>query len=283
MKPAGMATNSPHSSNVIHGDNPVWMHLDHCKTTKPSRMHAKQQSKGAAMATGIAGDCPSWMTETKNVNVRPAVGIAGANRGVKTVKSKIADADRGPSMSDQRKNMHYYPDSDISQMYAPKRNPWKQTYDSRMKDISKQFLLGKGYTVENLSKPGMGMLFRDEIHPMEFATIFGRDTLTPTRRFGFRSPRQLVKEGEKKVFGKKRFQQHLRCSPRGAAMNMEHYGQGHGLTGGRGDEAHGVPISLWQMKGSPVKNTRLTSERGGFGQLAHGRKFISHGSTVKFG
>ena len=96
-----------------------------------------------------------------------------------------------------------------------------------------EFLLNKGYTPKNLNGPGLQSLFRDEIHAMEFASIFGRDTMTPSRRFGFKSPRQLVKNGQKKSFGKKRFKQHLRSSPNGGVF---HYGQGHGVVGGRSDE-----------------------------------------------
>ena len=104
----------------------------------------------------------------------------------------------------------------------------------------------------------MSLLFRDEIHAMEFASVFGRDTLTPTRRFGFRSPRQLVQNGQKKKFGRKRFQGYMKASPRGGKNATSHYGQGHGKVGGRSDPEHGKPVALWQLKGSPTKNTDST-------------------------
>jgi hypothetical protein len=270
MDAAGMSTNSPRSTNAVNSESPAWWQIPGLPVTKPSPRLPKTLNKNVALATGCAGEAPRWMTDTKHINVRPAKKLHG-----NSIKRAVDTRDIGP-MSDDRRSMHYYPESDIAEAYCPKRNPYKARYEEHMKDRCKQHLMTKGYTKEMLSRPDLDTLFRDEIHAMEFASAFGRDTLTPTRRFGFRNPRPLVKDGKVRQFGMKRHEGHLKCSPRGADATIQHYGQGHGVVGGRSDADHGKPVSLWQMKGSPVKNTLLCKD--GFDQIAHGRKFIDHGS-----
>ena len=267
MKPAGFNNNTPRHVSIIQGDNPDWMMLPHVKATKPSPRKEYTMSDEAAKTVGIAGDCPEWMTQTKHILKRKPVGLYQHSK-----KATVHSRDKGP-MSDNRKNMHYFPDEDIINSYIPTNNPYRRTKEDKMKCKYRQRLLNKGYTPENLNGPGLQSLFRDEIHAMEFASIFGRDTMTPSRRFGFKSPRQLVKNGQKKSFGKKRFKQHLRSSPNGGVF---HYGQGHGVVGGRSDEHHGKSVTLWQLKGSQTKNTHVDSH----GRSISGRKFIDHGSQI---
>eukprot|EP00944_MAST-04C_sp_MAST-4C-sp1_P011092 g11092.t1 len=243
--------------------------LEEINETRCPRKNFKLR-KEVAENIGIAGDCPEWMTQSNYGLQRKPVGLYQHSR-----KKMVKNRDNGP-MSDNRKSMHYFPDKDIIDAYTPTNNPHRRIKSDRMKCKYRQSLLDKGYTNENLNGDGMSLLFRDEIHAMEFASVFGRDTLTPTRRFGFRSPRQLVQNGQKKKFGRKRFQGYMKASPRGGKNATSHYGQGHGKVGGRSDPEHGKPVALWQLKGSPTKNTAVKSH----GRNISGRKFIDHGSSI---